>query len=445
MKRWIGIVLSAVAIGAGAAAPVPPGLKSGDTLLFLGDSITHQCLYTRYVTLFYMTRYPLTPLHFYNSGVGGDQAANALKRFEYDVAAMRPACVTVLLGMNDGRYRPLGEPQFGIYKTNMTALVDRLQKETAARIFLLTPSMYDVKARTMRGRPGIPGYNDALVAFGEFLVSLGKERGLPVVNLNRPLVEATAALRRSKPEATLIPGGVHPDPAGHLVMAYTILKAFGVTPVVSKATITVDNARAETERAHVAKLTARQDAVEFDLTENALPFPYRSDARAVLSVLPFTRDLNRQILAVKGLTGGEYRLEIDGVATGRYSADALAEGVNLSENEKTPQYQQALRVKALNDKRTAVMRRVRNFRLDEKRKGYLQADGTYPRMLSKRVRAKDGGIKWVPAPEKEARFQKERKSVSKWLEEIRSLETACYEAARPQPHHYRLVRVPANQ
>ncbi len=442
MKRWIGIVLSGMAIGAGAATPVPPGLKAGDTFLFLGDSITHQCLYTRYVTLFYMTRYPLTPLHFYNSGVGGDQAADALKRFEYDVAALRPACITVLLGMNDARYRPLGEPQFGIYKTNMTALVDRLQKETAARLFLLTPSMYDVKARTMRGKTGVPGYNDALVAFGDFLESLGKERGLPVVDMNRPLVEATAALRKTKPETTLVPGGVHPSPAGHLVMAYTLLKALGVTPVVSKVAITVDGARSETERAEVSKLKAGRDALEFDLTTHALPFPYRSDSVSVLSVLPFTADLNREIVAVVGLTPGAYRLEIDGVAAGEYGADALAGGINLSENEKTPQYQQALKVKALNDKRTAVMRRVRNFRLDEKRKGYPRADGTYPRRLAKRVRTEDGKIKWVPAPEKEARFQKNRELLSKWVEEVRSLEAACYEAARPRTHHYRLIRVP---
>ena len=33
-------------------------LTDGDTLVFLGDSITHQCLYTQYVEDFFYTRYP---------------------------------------------------------------------------------------------------------------------------------------------------------------------------------------------------------------------------------------------------------------------------------------------------------------------------------------------------------------------------------------------------
>jgi hypothetical protein len=31
-------------------------LKDGDTLVFLGDSITHQCLYTQYIEDFFYTR-----------------------------------------------------------------------------------------------------------------------------------------------------------------------------------------------------------------------------------------------------------------------------------------------------------------------------------------------------------------------------------------------------
>ena len=62
-------------------------LKDGDTLVFLGDSITHQCLYTQYVEDFYYTRYPKMRVHFHNAGVGGDRAQDALDRFDGDVAA----------------------------------------------------------------------------------------------------------------------------------------------------------------------------------------------------------------------------------------------------------------------------------------------------------------------------------------------------------------------
>ncbi|MCW0218632.1 MAG: hypothetical protein OJI67_09950, partial [Prosthecobacter sp.] len=57
-------------------------LQDGDTLLFLGDSITHQCLYTQYVEDFFLTRYPDRKIHFHNAGVSGDKAADVLRRFD---------------------------------------------------------------------------------------------------------------------------------------------------------------------------------------------------------------------------------------------------------------------------------------------------------------------------------------------------------------------------
>ena len=54
-------------------------LSDGDTLVFLGDSITHQCLYTQYVEDFFYTRFPKTRIRFHNAGVGGAKAWDALK------------------------------------------------------------------------------------------------------------------------------------------------------------------------------------------------------------------------------------------------------------------------------------------------------------------------------------------------------------------------------
>ena len=95
-------------------------LKDGDTLVFLGDSITHQCLYTQYVEDYFYTRFPKQRLHFHNAGVGGDRARNALDRFEEDVAVYKPKYVTMLLGMNDGTYRDFDQQIFDTYQQDMT-------------------------------------------------------------------------------------------------------------------------------------------------------------------------------------------------------------------------------------------------------------------------------------------------------------------------------------
>ncbi len=117
-------------------------LQDGDSIVFLGDSITHQRLYTQYVEDFFYTRYPKKRLKFHNSGVGGARAWDALQRFDRDVAAYKPKYVTILLGMNDGTYVPYDEKTFRTYHADMTEVVNRIVK-IGATLILMTPTMYD--------------------------------------------------------------------------------------------------------------------------------------------------------------------------------------------------------------------------------------------------------------------------------------------------------------
>src|ERR1700729_4337509 len=94
------VILTGLMIAAIGCSPLPAGElkgplaelkpKDGDTIVFLGDSITQQCLYTQYVENYFYTRMPNLRLHFHNAGVSGDTAADALARFDRDVAAYHP-------------------------------------------------------------------------------------------------------------------------------------------------------------------------------------------------------------------------------------------------------------------------------------------------------------------------------------------------------------------
>ena len=70
---------------------------------------------------------------------------------------------------------------------------------------------------------------------------------------------------------------------------------------------------------------------------------------------------NQQILRTVNLRPGTYALRIDDQRVGAWSAKELAAGVNLAEHPTTPQYQQALAVKAVNDERLAVVDKLRAF------------------------------------------------------------------------------------
>jgi len=58
------------------ALAAPPGnfyLHDGDRVVFYGDSITDQRLYTTFVETYVITRFPQMKVSFVHSGVGGDR------------------------------------------------------------------------------------------------------------------------------------------------------------------------------------------------------------------------------------------------------------------------------------------------------------------------------------------------------------------------------------
>ena len=60
-----------------SVAKADPPLKSGDRVVFLGDSITEQKIHTRYVMNYFTLRYPGLDVTFRNAGMGGDSAGAA--------------------------------------------------------------------------------------------------------------------------------------------------------------------------------------------------------------------------------------------------------------------------------------------------------------------------------------------------------------------------------
>src|SRR5580700_3203909 len=120
------------------AALVSPGARAdeffihdGDRVVFLGDSITEQRLYTSYIEAYALSRHPSWKLVFRNAGWGGDTSwlrqrshPNEAQLFaaddatllamvkkavdsglSRDVLPLKPTIVTVDFGMNDHEYQ----------------------------------------------------------------------------------------------------------------------------------------------------------------------------------------------------------------------------------------------------------------------------------------------------------------------------------------------------
>ena len=107
-------------------------LHDGDRVVFYGDSITAQRLYTRFMEDFVLTRYPQMHVTFWNAGIPGDTVYGGYTgdlpaRLKRDVFPHQPTVITIMLGMNDGYYMAFNQKYLDIYKEGYRKLLDAIQ------------------------------------------------------------------------------------------------------------------------------------------------------------------------------------------------------------------------------------------------------------------------------------------------------------------------------
>lgn len=356
-------------------------LEDGDCIVFLGDSITHQCLYTQYVEDYFYTRFPEKRLRLHNAGVGGSRAWDANFRFERDVAAYHPKYVTVLLGMNDGRYAEYFDDVFNSYHEEMESLLKKID-QAGAKAILMTPTMFDARAKRMQPPGGFMGdkavtfYNSTLAYYGTWLRDIACERGLGFVDMWGPLNETTIQQRRKDPTFTMIKDAVHPDPPGQVIMAAAMIEDLSMPTLVSQMSFALqDGAWSSTfENADVTQLEGNANRIAFTALEHSLPWVLPEDAQLGVELSDLGRRFGREILQVSGLPAGTYSIQIDGVEVVRATESELGVGVALQQAAQSPQYQQAAKVAALNKRRNeGPVRDLRNEWVNFQSLKYLQA------------------------------------------------------------------------
>lgn len=334
-------------------------LSDGDRVVFYGDSITDQRLYTTFVETFVRTRFPEMKVKFTHSGWGGDRVSGGggglvETRVFRDVAPYRPTVVTIMLGMNDARYRPFDEDLFKAYSDGYQKLIALIRASTpGVRITAIRPSPYDEVTRT----PTVNGgYNPVLVKYGDFLAALAANERLTLADLNGPVVKMLekANSTNAADAPKIIPDKVHPGPAGHLIMAGALLKAWNAPALVSAVAISSPDAKqVKAEGTKIQGLSflgpmsgALVSGYTWTQTDAALPMPVSLDDPVVALAVrssDFMETLNRQTLKITNLRPGHYALRIDGQQVGVFDDKAFAAGLDLA-SLPTPMARQAAEV-----------------------------------------------------------------------------------------------------
>ncbi len=358
MKHLALALLSVLAL----SAQPTPAIKPHDRIVFFGDSITDQRLYTTFAETFLVTRFPTWNLSFTHSGWGGDRVSGGAGgpidvRLWRDVLPYNPTVVTIMLGMNDARYRAFDQTLFDDYEKGYRAIIATLKRRLPGiRVTAIQPSPYDDVTRppTFEG-----GYNNVLRRYGDFLAQLAAAEKLHLADLNTSVVAALRKANELNPTdaAKMIPDRVHPGPSGHLLMAKALLEAWGMPALVSE--LELDAARPAVvlaRQSKAASLAAQGRTLRWTQLDDALPMPV--DTKDPLVALAakasdFHNALNRQILKVTKLAPGSYTLRIDGVPVATLPAAQWAQGVNLAELP-TPMQDQAAQVHALTLQHAAI-------------------------------------------------------------------------------------------
>lgn len=242
MKKLHTILLAALALTA-SALHAELAVKSGETIAFMGDSITEGGNKKGgYVSLVMsaLKSHGLDVKHI-PAGKSGNKSTDMLARLDEAVISKKPQWMTLSCGVNDVWHFKLvlGKRTFegvGIedYKKNITAILDKA-KAADIKVMVLTS--------TMIGEDPTKELNQMMIPYNDFLRQIAKERGLPLADLNADMQAQLKTIPDvpGKPKTfgsyfyggdvqnKLTTDGCHMNAEGNKMMARGVLRAFGMT------------------------------------------------------------------------------------------------------------------------------------------------------------------------------------------------------------------------
>ena len=309
--RALGLWMIALGLAAALAADPKPEIRDGDRVVFWGDSITDKAYYPRTVENYYRGRFPRLKVEFYDLGWGGDTAVSA-KRMERDLPPLKPSLVLIALGMNDGEYAPFSERLAAAYLSGMNDLVALIRTRTGARIVLMTPTPYETGVRADEAGKSLDGfYNDTLRRLSERLIAFGREKDIPVIDVNAMFSAAVARTKASVPDFRFTLDSIHPNAAGQAILAACLLSGLGAEKNALELSIDGSGGKILQARGQEARIVSAS-AGSLIIERKPLAIPaLAAGAPAAAGQAPWNDLPSRNILRVSGLPSPFYVLCLD--------------------------------------------------------------------------------------------------------------------------------------
>ena len=226
MKKLTTILASMAALFCAAALTGSElKIKNGESLAFLGDSITQQGWTNPYGYLHLVgtaLKSKGVEIKIIPAGISGHKSTNMNARMERDVVKKNPVWMTLSCGVNDVWHGAHGV-SLDRYKKEITSILDKADK-AGIKVIILTATMIKEDAQNE--------LNKKLIPYNEFLRQIARERKYLLADLNADMQKIVAESKAKNPKYRgnfLTSDGVHMAGAGNEMMARGILKQFGMT------------------------------------------------------------------------------------------------------------------------------------------------------------------------------------------------------------------------
>ncbi len=229
--RWLPLLLCFCASLPAQKAPQLAGQK----VLWLGDSITQAGDYVTFAEYYLNKQNTSSHFDFVSIGLSSENVSCLTEtdhpfprpclseRLQRALDLVHPQIVIACYGMNDGIYHPQSPERMAAFQKGIQSLIEAVRAKNA-RLILLTPPPFDPTSVTTTRDAHAPDfsykapyekYDDVLADYAAWEKTL-TAADVTVVDLHTPIAAYLAKQRFTK-------DGIHPDLAGHLLMARTLL------------------------------------------------------------------------------------------------------------------------------------------------------------------------------------------------------------------------------
>lgn len=306
-------------------------LRDGDTVVFLGDSITAAGTYAKIVENYTLLRFPRRQVSFINAGHGGETAAGAVQRLDRDVFGRQATVLIVAYGVNDIGWGVHADEEHKQAYLDAIGKIVRACNEHGVRVYICSAAVTGADPATSQD-----GFLAKMCDEGRALSdSLGGESidvQATMRDIQRKVWEANSRVTDEKQKTSLhVADGVHLSDLGQLAMAYAILKGLGAPALVSEASVDVgESTSVAATGCEVTGLKTSDAVVEFDRLDEGLPINFGLFGALSFRFVPIPDELNRYLLTVRGLSAGRYELQVDHRRLGTFTHDQLAATLNIA-------------------------------------------------------------------------------------------------------------------